>query len=663
MSGILKITDGTNSVTLLTNLSGVFVEEWRPQSSQPKGGGVWAESPFADGRQLVLRNRQNVIDTFNNVKLMGGDQDIAIANSKTLIGLFEKAIDYWVEDWQYGTPGMPVWIEYRGECETNTSYAYIYDYSWPELSNPHDNPFRKGIADELTLILEHGEWRDNAPFDATAVSIYSTDGTHGTLAADASTDYGVHFFAPYYDATNLSHVYLWDQSAGAFWGGNVVNTYPQDLFVTPVQVNDAIYYGSDTPFGNFVHTLSQRGQTNSLQADLEYWNGAAWVAVSTDSSNAPNALDYYPSFIFNDATQTGGTFIRTFGRLGGWAKTVVNGTNKYWVRERVTALVAQVTVPIQVTRGIYSVKWPWIEIADTEIEGDLPALIRSFVRNYDHNQDNAGLPSPGGGDGYVRKLILASRSVSRGSTFTSYINMNSTADPLSPNGFVLPYAPGGASAEASIFNNTISPAEDWLGEYRVIVRYVFVSGSAVSLRFAAGLNYSGTQFSTSTTGTYQTDTTALAGENWQRQIDLGTIKVSNPSIYSSSSLEVDLYASTSAAASIKIIDVVLIPIDEMAVEMEYIGGLSNVYMSYGIGENVLDSTLEKEGANTIWTDGVGGLWGQVRTRAIKAPALKPDTHTKLFVYDGYGSGIARVDAVFATKLYAVQRYIFARGDE
>ena len=51
--GILKITDGTDSVNIR---NGIFkLVDWRPSIFLPKNGMVWRSSPLTAGRQPVLR--------------------------------------------------------------------------------------------------------------------------------------------------------------------------------------------------------------------------------------------------------------------------------------------------------------------------------------------------------------------------------------------------------------------------------------------------------------------------------------------------------------------------------------------------------------------------------------------------------------------------------
>jgi hypothetical protein len=53
MPGILAITDGTIRVELKDGP--IYIDNWTPAVPGPKNGGVWRNSPLADGRQLAFR--------------------------------------------------------------------------------------------------------------------------------------------------------------------------------------------------------------------------------------------------------------------------------------------------------------------------------------------------------------------------------------------------------------------------------------------------------------------------------------------------------------------------------------------------------------------------------------------------------------------------------
>ena len=168
-SPTLIITDGVDVVNLIDNGTGFHLQDWTPQIIQPKDGGVFASSPMSDGRQKRQRVWDNAIETFSLV-VNHYDQDALIRDTQTLRRLLLKVDSYWISQ---GDLGGMVWIEKRASCETNTSYALIYDWRTPNDDNPFSAPFMANTAfsamDSFTLVLERGHWTENAPSIGTCV--------------------------------------------------------------------------------------------------------------------------------------------------------------------------------------------------------------------------------------------------------------------------------------------------------------------------------------------------------------------------------------------------------------------------------------------------------------------------------------------------------------
>ena len=111
-------------------------------------------------------------------------------------------------------------------------------------------------------------------------------------------------------------------------------------------VNDAYYFGGDTPFGKIVLTTSQAAAwvTTNCTLVYEYWNGA-WVAV-TNISDGTTMFRHAP-----------GTLNITFDVPTDWAVTNEAGSlpfNIYWFRMRVTvAGTGAFTQPLGTQAWIY----------------------------------------------------------------------------------------------------------------------------------------------------------------------------------------------------------------------------------------------------------------------------------------------------------------------
>jgi len=179
---LLKLTDGTvdasghrNEVNLLNDASGFCLTEWMPHVTEPKGGGVWADSSLTDGRQMKTRKMQNVIETFT-LEVRNFETDALIRDTQELRRLLEKAVNYWTTSWAT----EPVWIEAVGMGETNMRYSLVMDYRTPEDGDPYGEPFWQRVAragmDDFTLILEREPfWRHVAPGSSECVELSAVE--------------------------------------------------------------------------------------------------------------------------------------------------------------------------------------------------------------------------------------------------------------------------------------------------------------------------------------------------------------------------------------------------------------------------------------------------------------------------------------------------------
>lgn len=166
---LLGITDGTDTVTFFSKKSGYFLKGWTPSLADWKDGGIWASSPFADGRRPVVMRKANVVDALT-LTVNGADMDTVIRDTQKLRRLLEKAVAYWQTSWS----DEPVWIFARGVCETNTRYAVIASYLTPNDNNPFSPPFsntKLTMMDDFTLTLEHLPWQHLPPGESEGVPV------------------------------------------------------------------------------------------------------------------------------------------------------------------------------------------------------------------------------------------------------------------------------------------------------------------------------------------------------------------------------------------------------------------------------------------------------------------------------------------------------------
>lgn len=164
----LELTDGSTSIDLLRG--GVYSKDYRPGIPQLKDGGIWQDNALATGRKLVDRRFGNVIDTFD-MAISGPNQNDTIAKCGDLLRLLEKARDFSTSSWQ----SESVWIKRQAGCESHPTYALVFDYSLPELSNPFASPFAAATdlatLDGFDLGIEHSIWLSEPPGQSTCVQV------------------------------------------------------------------------------------------------------------------------------------------------------------------------------------------------------------------------------------------------------------------------------------------------------------------------------------------------------------------------------------------------------------------------------------------------------------------------------------------------------------
>ena len=180
----------------LLSLKGWMLREWKPAIPEPKGGGVFRNSPLVDGRKLAYRKMDNVYDSFSLVG-SNDDQDLMIASIQDLQRLLEKAISYWTTNWQ----NQPVWIEAKASNETNIRYAVIVDYRFNGFGGPFEQPFFSGCesATEALLTIEHTIWQETEPgsegecvevsgeYYSEEIETYATDTFYPGQSSDDAT--------------------------------------------------------------------------------------------------------------------------------------------------------------------------------------------------------------------------------------------------------------------------------------------------------------------------------------------------------------------------------------------------------------------------------------------------------------------------------------------
>jgi len=255
------ITDGTTIIDLLELNRygfGIGMESYTPGRRQLKGGGVWQDSPFANGRQLAYSAKENVNDAVT-LQISYRSHNEIIQAQETIDLMIEKALAYWGTDWQ----DDPVYIKAQALGETNARYALIYNMSFGEYQDPFHEPYALNgpppyLANGIILGIERSVWLENAPGTGTAISLFHEDHTDETETGLTISNYR---------NAGLTHIYT---HSGSFSSNLLSSSLPYNLFAATIAVGSLIYFGSPTPFFGISFDLSVAMSASAWTITWEY---------------------------------------------------------------------------------------------------------------------------------------------------------------------------------------------------------------------------------------------------------------------------------------------------------------------------------------------------------------------------------------------------------
>jgi hypothetical protein len=384
------------------------------------------------------------------------------------------------------------------------------------------------------------------------------------------------YIANKHNRSQLTHVFVDD---GGVFGANLLDAVlPYNLLPAVPVANDAIYFGvtnamTDTgPFCSLVFDI-QTAVTGVTSAAWEYWNGA-WIQFGAGvSQDVQDNTD--------NAGVGGGAPFDTVG-VGSvhweppsdWTTTAVNAVTGWWVRMRVAA-AAGATAPVQQNRHVYTILWPYVDVEDDQIGGDVEAFVRLLLVNQsDHAIGASGL------EAWANRVVVGSRSISRGVNFDAYINLSDEQnesgivvddlgggafanDVQAPTGRLLRLTNPGARGNVCSIEIGIGLAYQYDGVYHMFLRGQQTSGSAgdIDLDITAGFgNIHGDEAIF-----YESETVAFYATTDWALLDFGRIEIrSRHASTRSGGIFFTIYATGDGAADADLYDLILMPVDEYA---------------------------------------------------------------------------------------------------
>jgi len=518
---------------------------------------------------------------------------------------------------------------------------------------------------------------------------YTVVGTYDPVNAELeeSCDAEFAYIANKHNTVGLTHIFVED--GGVFGANLLTGDPPYSLLPAIPAANDRVYFGIDStlldagPFSSLVFDLSQ-AQANIADIAWEYWNGA-WVALTVQDNTDASGL------MTGAAFDTLGTGSVHWNQPSDWATTAINGITALWVRAEVQDAGTQ--PPIQQTRHVYTILWPFIEIQKDQLNGNATALARICLRNQSDN--NAALRL------YYNRVLCGLRSVDRGAYFSPYLHMSDKQHfvslATSSDVYNLPTGTGSivADATAPVGESLLLTAPAALA----IVNGIVLHGDAVNQYqgsfhlYARGYQKTGAAGDVSirvwiSTLTYgvspdideaffvsdlrQFDTT----DDWQL-LDFGSINIdTNYGGFTPSDVIFVVEASGNGSSNATLYDLIVLPTDEWATDsIDKANTLNTFAGSRNLATTARSQVVNMDNISDTRRPRVSVHSADETLRAIwqgiqpEGPFLLPKTRQRLWFCSTRYNSLSTMDqqsepcVCGSVQVFANERYMLLRGDK
>lgn len=644
----------------------VFLRGWNPGTPAWTRNATFYSGALADGRRLASRKFDNTFETMN-IDIKAHSPDAAAAVFRDVENALEQLANYWV------SPGedSPVYLKVQTTRETNPRYAVLVSYQLGNLNNPFATPFLQpgGAAlIQFELVLERLNWQEHPPGTVTVVERagYQTyDGRtlgnvdeNGTVTPSSTQlgDTGMVFVAGRHVRNNLTDVYYYDDSLATYSANLLDAALPHDLIPSTAAINDYLLFGIDDsiagagPFFNLIFNISSGILTLSIT--WEYWDGTAWSALSPFNDGTAGFTEELEQRVW-------------FPQPDDWATRSENGITGWWVRARISAFTSVTDPPLQQTRHIYTVQWGFAEVEADQVTGDIPALARHIFWHH------------GSTILQTSQLVMGLRSYSRGANFQAFINASDDQEPTSitvtgQGGALLadePRSPSGrmvqstttpaAFTEAARFAFAFDIAPDFYGTFRLFARARCDDIAEAKLR-AKVLD------ATMASTLWQSDVVRFADTDIN-VLDMGVFTVPSHGLLNSEGIGFGIeieFGDDGGGATIDLHDIVLIPIDEWAAELN---GPSGLIVGNFTNYTYLDGAINpKVPSRSYLFDFSGTQIEYLLQETISGPPiLQPNARQRLWVLPiktgGNGYSSFETSLLQRVAIDRLARYLTLRG--
>jgi hypothetical protein len=109
-------------ISLMSGLITLDSQGWNPEVAQVKNGGIWADSPLNDGRELLAAAVGNVTEKITVLVAATAYLDVMRALS-SLNQMANDCRDYWQTEYQI----EPVYLTWEAGCGAGPQYALLYN--------------------------------------------------------------------------------------------------------------------------------------------------------------------------------------------------------------------------------------------------------------------------------------------------------------------------------------------------------------------------------------------------------------------------------------------------------------------------------------------------------------------------------------------------------
>lgn len=372
---------------------------------------------------------------------------------------------------------------------------------------------------------------------------------------------------------NITHIKILD--GGVYTNIFPISSFPQNLWPGAATNGEFVYFGIEAanidagPFGNLIFDIGSICDPGNLPGyQLQY--SPAWGTLTIHDATNDGSFNF---------TKVGinGIF---WSMPADWTPTTIDGVNAWWIRLSFNFPGNATTSPTQVNRDIYTVVNSYVDIDDTLVKGDIPAIMQVKLNN---RSDPDG-PGGSGPSLWTNRLLVGLRGLDRGSNFQAYLNISDVQNPpgilvslgtnttfatdgSSPTGRRATYNPGGVEAMATRATISLNPsiARHFYGTFHAFLRAQRTAGVATDLSIRL-------QVATGSGGiTFTTQSKQLQATTAFEVLDFGEIALPVSGAFKSSDLadttEIRVQASAaSGTPDLYLYDLILIPVDEWSID-------------------------------------------------------------------------------------------------